>query len=211
MVRCANAQGSKQISHRRFLKESIFIGGKELEMKKMMVMAAFVAAVMAGSVASAASVDILVSRDVPGSSATWTLSVRTDIDMQALVIQTSGFTSRTLASLATISPLDSPFVNGGLQVNAPAGQNVLAPGGAAYTVLATLTGPTGPFAYSITDGEGTFGYTILDNTGTPLAVGTLGDNTPGTFSLTVNAPEPASAVLLGLGLAGLAMIRRKAA
>jgi PEP-CTERM motif len=176
-------------------------------MKKMMAMVALAAAMMVGSVASAASVDILVE---DAGSGNWTVSVRTDIAVQAMVLQTSGFASRTFAPTANVSPLDSPFVNGGLQINSPAGQNLLG-AGLPYTLVATLEGGTG--ATTIEDGELTFGYTVLDETGTPLAVGTLGDQTPGTFSLTVVGvvPEPASAVLLGLGLAGLAMLRRKAA
>jgi len=178
-------------------------------MKKMMAMVALAAAVMVGSVASAAPVDILVEQTGAGSP-DWTVSVRTDIAISALVLVTSGFTSRTFGPTVNVSVADSPFSNGVLAINSPGtGQNILG-AGLPYTLAATLLGGTG--AVSITDGEVGFGYTVLDADGNPLAPGTVGDQTPGTFSLTVvGVPEPASAVLLGLGLASLALLRRKAA
>jgi hypothetical protein len=185
-------------------------------MKKMVAMVAFATALMIGGVASAAAVDIFVTQNGLGSS-DWTISASAASQSTGqIALNAVGFSGMTVNALPSISLPDSIRnpLTGDLTLTSPAGVN-LVPTGGAVIALATLNGGTtlctpggaGPAPRcGVSSGDDTFGFTVLDQALAEVITD---------YSLTVTSfvplvPEPTTMVLLGLGLAALAMVRRSA-
>lgn len=187
-------------------------------MKKPMAVIAFAFVVLAGALASAAPVDIIIRRDdsVPNQ---WQLSSIAQVDTGNIALILTGFTGMILMPLPQISPLDSPFVGGlagaTMQITSLEGQDLI-PIGQSEIVLATLIGPGLPFG-SCAPGPLGFGFAApcfgIDNGDSPQQFGYTVLNraldTPLEYSLTI-VPEPATSLLLVLGLVSLAVVRRSA-
>lgn len=179
-------------------------------MRKLLASLAVAVALAIGATAHAAAVDITVTQDSPGAT-TWTLStaIAAGQTLGAVSFLTTGLTAFTLnTSVTNISAADSvysidPLGDGrnALIVNNNALGAALGGGPGPLTLI------LGQFAgqatgVSLDNGDDLLGGTAFDANGNPIA----------DYSLTLvpKAPEPATAILLGLGLASLALVRRKA-
>jgi len=190
-------------------------------MRKLLASLAFAAALAFGATAHAAAVNIDVTQD-GASSSSWTVSVdlAAGQTLGAISFLTEGLTSFNInASLTNISPADSvysidPLGNGqnALIVNNTAIGAALGGGpGPAHLLIGALLGGTSSPPVAIFNGDDVAGGTAFDANGNLVT-----DYALALHPFVVNpvvgpaVPEPASAVLMGLGLASLALVRRKA-
>jgi PEP-CTERM motif-containing protein len=172
-------------------------------MKKLLATAAALAGLVFAGAASAATVDIKL---VSSGANSWNLTVDNhgSTALGAINMFVAGLNTFTPnAGNAAISGPDSTLaldplgdgVNNFLVINNLPGQAIVG-AGATGVLLGTLTGP-GPASGQGADFIGQ--DTLFDTAGNPLAVD---------FSVT---PEPSAILLLGLGLGGFALARRRAA
>ena len=145
----------------------------------------------------------------------YSISASPSPDIGNISLYVVGFSGRTLAPLPQISTLDSPFVGGPLgatvQITSLVGQ-ILVPqtgGPTDRTVLATLIGASPSFSQVIHSGDDTFGFTAVNRALTERIPYRLYVDFYGEGAELVDSwlPEPAAPVLLGLGLAALALAR----
>jgi hypothetical protein len=176
-------------------------------MKKLLALVALATAMFVGNAARAATVDILVVQQSAGSSL-WDLTVNSGIPIGAVAI----YVTSPIASLVTnpansaISSADSGFINNPLEDgrnflsinNTAIGVNI---GSGLYATLDLGSGPTqaGP-------GDDWYGATVYGADGAPSSADYSIATVP--FPTT---PEPASVILVGMGLAGVALVRRRTA
>jgi len=181
-------------------------------MKKLVGIAVFAAALAIGAVAQAAPIDIVATQ---ASSNTWTLTVQSTLDIGAIAIiapETATFAVNTantaiapIGSGSSYSP--SPVTAGMFVLNlnpqtcTASGCTPMATSASGVTILGTFTA-AGP-GFTIGFDDGSIGGTAFDAS---AALNAYADS-----DITVRTvPEPVTAVTLGLGLAALGLVRRKA-
>lgn len=168
-------------------------------MKKMLALVALATAVAVSGVANAATVDIFVTRNAAN---TFDLTITTAAgapSVSGLALATDNATAFTPG--ATVSVPDSVLDvagNGFLLISGASAANPLALPGVTNLLLGTFTG-------SLVNGSV---HADLANLGDPV-VGTDGS---GIQDYAIHfVPEPTAFLLLGMGLAGLGLVRRQAA
>lgn len=185
-------------------------------MKKLIAVAALVAGMLGSAAANAAEVDIILTQTGPGAD-TWNLTINNNGPTGVGIInyEIIGLTVQTVnPANSGISPLDSAInvdAFGPGDSFAAIGNNpgqAIAPANTLGSLLATLSGPTGQTVQLIAAETNAGQPTLFSSTtGAPFA--------ESQFSLTVVpatvVPEPMAVVLIGLGLSGLALARRRAA
>ena len=193
-------------------------------MRKLIALVASTAALLVASMANAAPVDVVFTQTAPGAT-TWTLSVNIPANVPVGAVSFH-IVSSPAADFVISQPstVIDPFAPTGFSVKiltgndlhlsfVPAGANTtLAPIGPAQSfTIGTLTGAgihgcnqSGGPTNSAGGCDGQFvpgdddGGTILDDQFNPL-------------DFTVRfVPEPGAVLLLGIGIAGLSLARRKA-
>jgi PEP-CTERM motif-containing protein len=175
-------------------------------MKKLVASLAFAAAVMYGTTAKAAPVDIVVDA-TPAGGNTLSITVNSAVQVGAVSLHLDPAAGDTFTPTALVSALDSVLTGEFIILNAPAG--VPFNGTAANLGTFVLGAFTGAHftscngnctaANGLYEDTASFGDTVITPTG-----GHIDD------SFKIAAPEPTSLVLLGVAAAGLALVRRKA-
>jgi hypothetical protein len=179
-------------------------------MKKLVASLVFMAALAIGASAHAAAVNIILTQDAVGGTS-WTLSVNTSVALGGISVLTTGLNSFNLnTALAGISPADSGFSIDPLGT----GQNlvftnntgngvVLGGAGATSIVIGSLIGGTTAPPVGIQDATDAAGGSAFDPNLQPI--------TDVSLTTVPKVPEPMSLLLVGIGLASVAVVRRKAA
>lgn len=186
-------------------------------MKKLVTAVALAAALVVSRGATAATYDVFATQASAGSTS-WALSVSMPSggSMAGLNIVFGGVTAMDLNPAATgISLGDSLFIDD--LGNSHSGAIINGAAGAGGTSLPIVSGPVDHFLLATLTGSAA-GIQLLPGTTDDSFVGTVFVSPSGQatldFSLTVVpavvVPEPTVALLLGMGLAGLALARRKA-
>jgi hypothetical protein len=172
-----------------------------MSMKKLLGAVVGVAALMASGIANAAPVDIIYYTDAASNGANanqLTLRVDAGISVGYVSLAFEGATSFVPAPGAQISTADSVLdVTGGFAIIVSPFNVAMVPGGGQNSIGTLLfSGPVGP--NSIREDVDNLGDAVLDIAGVTVA-----------SSIQI-VPEPSTLALLGLGLAGLALVRRTA-
>jgi hypothetical protein len=185
-------------------------------MRKLLALAVISAALVIGNVARAAAVDVFVTQQALGSQL-WDITIVTD----GTQVGGLALLGNTTVTALTLNPLNTGIDMTGLSSLVPdvlgdgttnaIGINNTAGGvsfasGPTPTLIGSLTIllGTGPNPGDVRGGDDLFGYTVCDTNCAPIA----------DYSVTVTAfpaPEPGVALLLGVGLAGLSLVRRRMA
>jgi hypothetical protein len=181
-------------------------------MRKLLASLAFAAALAIGASAHAAAVNIDLTQDSAGSSS-WTLTVdlAAGQTLGAIQILTQGLNSFALntslpnvdaaSSVYSIEPI--PGSNALIVVNNATGALLGGSAGPAHLLIGSLVGGTSAPPVLIYSDVDIIGAPALDAQGADLTDVALATHP-------FPAPEPTSMMLMGLGLASLALVRRRA-